>query len=91
MPGTGGRHCDQVVKRCTTTTCATHATCVDLPEHKYKCVCDAGYTGEFCETKIDFCAAKPCKNDAFCINVNSAEKYNCQCKPGFKGPNCEVS
>ena len=90
LPGTGGTHCDKVVKRCTTNTCAQHGKCVDLPEHKYKCVCDVGYTGEFCEAKIDYCKAKPCKNEGFCQNANNDNKFTCKCPAGFVGDTCEV-
>ena len=91
LPGTGGRHCDQVVPRCTPNTCAQHGKCVDLPNHRYKCVCDTGYTGEFCEAKIDYCAAKPCLNEGFCKNVNTDKKFHCTCKTGYEGAACEVS
>ena len=90
LPGTKGRHCDQVVERCTSNTCAKNGKCVDLPDHRYKCVCDVGYTGEFCESKIDFCAAKPCQNEGFCKNENNDNKFSCQCPSGYHGITCQV-
>lgn len=42
--------------------------------------CPAGYTGNSCNTLINYCSSNPCKNNGLCIQgVNS---YTCSCKIG---------
>ncbi|XP_068685159.1 coagulation factor VIII-like [Montipora foliosa] len=36
------------------------------------------------------CDRKPCKNNGFCITMNSYPGYDCNCKDGYFGPNCET-
>ncbi|CAI9724667.1 mucinmucin-4-like [Octopus vulgaris] len=48
------------------------------------CICNAGYTGVKCDTRIDFCAA----NIGSCDNktsecVNGEQNYTCVCKAGY--------
>ncbi|CAI9724672.1 mucinmucin-4-like [Octopus vulgaris] len=48
------------------------------------CICNAGYTGVKCDTRIDFCAA----NIGICDNktsecVNGEQNYTCVCKDGY--------
>ncbi|XP_036359396.1 mucin-4-like, partial [Octopus sinensis] len=48
------------------------------------CICNAGYTGVKCDTRIDFCAA----NIGSCDNktsecVNGEQNYTCVCKDGY--------
>lgn len=40
----------------------------------------AGYTGELCQTKIDYCVLDPCRNGATC--VSSVSGFTCQCLEG---------
>ena len=52
------------------------------------CQCDAGWEGDFCETKIDQCKDNPCENGATCIDhINS---FSCECSLGWKGPTCSI-
>ena len=55
----------------------------------YTCDCPDGLSGLQCETNINECATKPCKNDAF-FCVDKVNDYACGCKPGFTGKNCEI-
>ena len=56
--------------------------------NSYSCRCQADFTGEKCETKIDDCNQDPCKNYGTCTDgVNS---YSCDCQEGFTGDNCEI-
>ena len=54
----------------------------------YECLCVAGFDGKNCETNIDDCLSRPCKNNATCIDLVNG--YRCQCDgTGFEGPTCE--
>ena len=91
LPGTAGSHCDQItVSRCTSNTCAQNGRCISLSNLNYKCICNVGYTGEFCEAKIDYCASNPCSNDGVCRNSNGYKKFKCHCRKGYTGETCEV-
>ena len=61
------------------------------------CICQSGYTGQDCSTRIDICEAnRPCKHGSTCFNlVDTIEasiypKYSCKCAPGYTGVNCEI-
>ena len=61
------------------------------------CICQSGYTGQDCSTRIDVCDAnRPCKHGSTCVNlVDTIEasiypKYSCKCAPGYTGVNCEI-
>jgi len=47
---------------------------------KYKCICAAGFTGVNCDTDIDECTSKPCKNGGSCYtNSLQIDQYKCTC------------
>jgi hypothetical protein len=46
-----------------------------------RCICDKGYTGEWCDTLIDNCKPNPCQNDGVCYNL--LDGYYCQCLPEY--------
>ena len=76
-------------------TCATHgeacsenATCTDT-NRGYECACNAGFSGDDCETNIDDCANRPCQNDGRCEDEVSG--YRCVCAAGFSGDDCETN
>ena len=43
-------------------------------------------TGTYCDTLVDDCLEKPCKNSGTCENV--IEGFICHCPPGFEGADC---
>ncbi|CAL1545513.1 unnamed protein product [Lymnaea stagnalis] len=56
-----------------------------------KCVCDKGFTGTYCETKLDACLVKPCSVGQVCQNLtiteqkNISSEFGCGCCPdGFE-------
>ena len=62
-----------------------NGSCVDL-NSTYRCDCNEGFTGSFCETKIEGCSAKPCING---VCIQSFLGFSCECLRGCKGPLCD--
>ena len=55
----------------------------------FRCVCEAGFTGSFCELELDPCQSAPCLNLGICRPVGGAS-YQCTCQPGYEGLHCQV-
>lgn len=53
----------------------------------YTCLCNTGFTGQYCETEIDYCIPAPCYNNATCSSYPGY--YTCNCQDGFNGTDCE--
>lgn len=59
-----------------------------LPQNKgARCDCPTGYSGKFCETRVQNCSPNPCLNKGKCIAIK--DHYQCQCAKGFGGLNCD--
>lgn len=52
----------------------------------YWCECEPGYTGTYCEMKIDECQSSPCGQNGKCIDLVNG--YKCVCHPGYTGITC---
>ncbi|XP_032336309.1 delta and Notch-like epidermal growth factor-related receptor isoform X2 [Camelus ferus] len=85
-----GTYCEEF-DACQGRPCLNNASCVDAIEKQdgrnFTCVCLAGYTGELCQSKIDYCILDPCRNGATCISNLSG--FTCQCPEGYHGLYCE--
>lgn len=83
--------------------CQNNGTCAYNSTDQAVCVCEIGYTGDYCESKINFirlskfsithlveegCANKPCLNGGLCVNINTID-YECECLSIYNGTNCE--
>jgi surface protein len=51
------------------------------------CVCNAGFTGQQCQTNINECASSPCENGGTCADATNG--FSCVCAAGFEGEQCE--
>ncbi|KAE9551386.1 hypothetical protein FO519_005394 [Halicephalobus sp. NKZ332] len=55
----------------------------------FSCLCEKGFSGEFCDEDIDECEEK---HPSRCYKgkcINTEGSYLCQCDPGYEGPNCD--
>ena len=70
---------------CLGVICGDNSHCVD-GVNAFTCVCDAGYTGKYCERNIDECEDVSCSGHGHCVDeVNS---FVCECEVGFTGRYC---
>ena len=63
--------------------------CQDTKPGEYFCLCELGYTGEFCEIDINECACEPC-NMIQSICTDLIDGYRCTCNDGFYGSQCSL-
>ncbi len=52
--------------------------------HGNVCMCPNGYTGSFCETKLNYCAVR-------CLNGGLCDYGSCVCQPGYVGSLCQIA
>uniref|UniRef100_H2YXG1 Uncharacterized protein n=1 Tax=Ciona savignyi TaxID=51511 RepID=H2YXG1_CIOSA len=71
---------------CSAARC-THGQCVFVAGRGITCRCDAGYTGESCNTRATPCATNACQHGT--CRPNGAS-YTCECEKGFSGRHCET-
>ena len=73
----------------------------------YFCECDPGYSGRYCEKRIESCISDPCRPGS-CVDENSTyvclcpachfgfciagdSEYHCMCFPGYTGRHCSIN
>ncbi|CAH1257254.1 NOTCH1 [Branchiostoma lanceolatum] len=74
------------VNECLNSPCNNGGACADIPDG-YLCICQAGWTGQNCQTEVDECASNPCQNGATC--TDGLNGYICTCAPSWIGDHCE--
>lgn len=52
------------------------------------CKCHGGFTGDFCEYRLDPCSPSPCQNGGSCSR--SGYGFVCTCPPFYRGKVCDV-
>uniref|UniRef100_A0AC34QVJ9 Notch n=2 Tax=Panagrolaimus sp. JU765 TaxID=591449 RepID=A0AC34QVJ9_9BILA len=65
-----------------------HGQCYSDINGNFSCICDKGFTGEFCDEDIDECEDNRCYKGK-CINTPGS--YLCECSLGWEGENCDVA
>ena len=53
----------------------------------FKCHCEPGFSGTYCEVNDDDCIHNPCLNGGACLD--GVNEFVCRCVPGFVGELCE--
>ena len=53
----------------------------------YSCSCLTGFAGRHCQTNVDDCFTRPCRNSGVC--QDGINTFTCQCAPGYYGQVCE--
>ncbi|XP_078669816.1 uncharacterized protein LOC144910499 [Branchiostoma floridae x Branchiostoma belcheri] len=81
-----GRYAVCAAKHCDISPCV-HGTCVQALKN-HTCVCDAGWSGEYCDTLTDICSSNPCLSGGTCVTEETG--YSCTCPPHTTGNNCET-
>ena len=80
--GYTGQFCEEeVTDTCSLFPCTHNATCIQMEQGNYTCMCPHGYEGPNCQTRISSCKGKPCVN-GICQERKDGDGYNCYCIPG---------
>lgn len=93
--GFRGKTCSEDINECLELgddlACNQKGTCINVPG-SYVCNCEAGYTGQRCETVYIPCKTdNPCQNGGDCIADHLSKTYHCNCPAGFTGRDCEIN
>jgi hypothetical protein len=81
--------------------CTNQGSCVfDSENNKFKCACNAYFSGLACQLDTRACSSNPCLNNATCVDVysnstsNSSSvvdsKFRCECQSNYEGAYCET-
>jgi hypothetical protein len=67
------------------TASCNNGTCVN-GENTFSCVCNDGYSGDYCEMDVDDCIGVVCLNGALCQDL--VGDFECTCPPTYFGKLC---
>ena len=96
--GTGfnGSTCNININDCVGSACKNGATCIDQI-NSYTCNCSFGYTGQYCDSIIDYCKVYDSSGNLISDNICSPNggcnsiigRYVCNCSAGYTGQLCK--
>ena len=66
-----------------------YGTCLEGYGENVECSCRHGFTGEFCESQVDWCHQDICQNSGSCRD-HPIRGILCDCMNGFTGYYCET-
>ncbi len=66
-------------------------TCIETINQTFShCVCELGWEGDHCETKVNFCLNNTCQNNGVCHSLFM--NYTCECLgDSYSGRHCEIT
>eukprot|EP00057_Strongylocentrotus_purpuratus_P025237 XP_011679711.1 PREDICTED: MAM and LDL-receptor class A domain-containing protein 1 [Strongylocentrotus purpuratus] len=73
---------------CGSNPCLNGGSCNPQANSQYYCGCTFGWTGQNCETDIDFCVNKTCSEGHICHEIGNGG-YECLCPEGYQGSTCQ--
>lgn len=86
LPDFSGQFC-HISSNCSACN-GSNVMCVHSANGNFLCMCETGFTGEDCETEIDYCIGVTCSDNGHC--QNSMASFSCMCNEGYTGILCEV-
>ncbi|KAI2811133.1 Slit 2 protein [Blomia tropicalis] len=95
--GWSGPNCTINVDDCLENMCQNSGTCID-EINGYRCECQLGYAGQFCEIQPDvdmlYPQTSPCQHHdcmhGVCFLPPGSPDYICKCSPGYTGKRCDT-
>ncbi|XP_061173643.1 uncharacterized protein LOC133182814 [Saccostrea echinata] len=83
--GFSGKTCETNPKVSCVGVCKNGGHCIQNGPRIF-CLCmNTGYTGFYCDNKLDKCDPNPCGDHGICINSDTGF---CNCTEGYSGPSC---
>lgn len=76
------------VAACSTVVCQNGGVCMGITSVNFTCVCLEGFSGRFCEVRLDVCSPSPCLFGGVCAANGST--FYCACALGRAGRMCEI-
>ncbi|XP_056269744.1 EGF-like repeat and discoidin I-like domain-containing protein 3 isoform X1 [Pseudoliparis swirei] len=95
--GFGGDSCRLMESGpCSPNPCKNEGSCkVITPTRRgdvfseYVCECQSGFEGVHCQTDVDGCSSRPCRNGAACRDLQG--DFACRCASPYVGKQCQLS
>uniref|UniRef100_F6SBC5 Eyes shut homolog n=1 Tax=Callithrix jacchus TaxID=9483 RepID=F6SBC5_CALJA len=86
--------CKIKIHDCPSIPCMNEGFC-QKSANGFTCICQHGYTGAYCEERIDNCAKRElnstlCLNGGICVD-GPGDTFECRCLPGFSGQFCDIN
>ncbi|XP_033742919.1 LOW QUALITY PROTEIN: protocadherin Fat 1-like [Pecten maximus] len=73
-------------QHCIPNPCQHGGTCVEGPNRAI-CICQTGFEGPLCTTRVNPCRNNPCLHGGLCHNIEAT--YICNCTSTRNGDNCQ--